>query len=336
MATYDSPLALQRADPYLYKHTDGTYYFTATCPQYDRIEIRSAKTVNGIRTAEARTVWHRHPIGEMACHIWAPEIHFIMGKWVIYFAAGHKPHQWRIRPYALVLKGNDPMKDEWVEAGMMQPADGDDYPFTHFSLDMTVFEHRGRWYAIWAQKVGFEENVKPISNLYIAELETPFKLKSFHELLSTPDYPWERDGGFWVNEAPAVLKHDGVIYCTFSASATGACYCMGLLRADEDADLLDPRSWKKDRYPVFKTIETLKVFGPGHNCFVEGDEGEMLSLVHFRSYEKIHGDPLDDHNRHAHVLKIHYGADGAPVFDVDPKALYTVPFENEKQKNIND
>ncbi len=41
MATYLSPLALQRADPYLYKHTDGKYYFTATCPKYDRVEIRS-------------------------------------------------------------------------------------------------------------------------------------------------------------------------------------------------------------------------------------------------------------------------------------------------------
>ena len=85
---YLSPLLTQRADPYLYKHTDGTYYFTATCPGYDRIELRSAKTVNGIASATPRTVWTRHPSGIMASHIWAPEIHYIMGKWVIYFAAG--------------------------------------------------------------------------------------------------------------------------------------------------------------------------------------------------------------------------------------------------------
>ena len=59
MATYLSPLALQRADPYLYKHTDGKYYFTATCPKYDRVEIRSADTVNGIASAKPRTVWSR-------------------------------------------------------------------------------------------------------------------------------------------------------------------------------------------------------------------------------------------------------------------------------------
>ena len=51
---YLSPLAPQRADPYLYKHTDGKYYFTATCPKYDKIEIRSADTVDGIASPCAR------------------------------------------------------------------------------------------------------------------------------------------------------------------------------------------------------------------------------------------------------------------------------------------
>ncbi len=335
MATYLSPLAPQRADPYLYKHTDGKYYFTATCPHYDRVEIRCADTVNGIATAEPRVVWTKHPFGKMACHVWAPEIHFIMGKWVIYFAAGNVPGKWNIRPYTLICEGSDPMRDEWVEGGMMQAAAGDPYPFTNFSLDMTVFEHRGRWYTIWAQKFGTPEAEKDISNLYIAELETPTKLKSFHVLLSTPDYDWERDGGFWVNEAPAILKHDGMIYCAFSASATGACYCVGLLRASEDDDLIDPRSWKKDRYPVLKTDASLKVYGPGHNCFVLGDEGEQLALVHFRNYETIHGDPLDDHNRHAHVLKVAFREDGSPTFLLQKDALYNAPFENEAQKNIN-
>ncbi len=335
MATYLSPLALQRADPYLYLR-NGIYYFTATCPEYDRIEIRSATSINAISTAKARVVWVKNATGKLASHIWAPEIHYIMGKWVIYFAAGDYPDVWNIRPYALICKGEDPMTDEWELAGMMQAAEGDPYPFTNFSLDMTVFEHRGRWYAIWAQKFGTPEAEKDISNLYLAELETPTKLKTFHVLLTTPDYDWERDGGFWVNEGPAILKHNGKIYCTFSASATGACYCMGMLTAGENDDLLDPRSWKKDRYPVLKTDESLQVYGPGHNCFVLGDEDEQLTLLHFRNYEKIQGDPLDDHNRHAHVLKVTYDENGAPLFLLDPNELYNVPFENEKQKNIND
>ena len=34
---YNEPWILQRADPYVYCHTDGTYYFTASVPEYDRI-----------------------------------------------------------------------------------------------------------------------------------------------------------------------------------------------------------------------------------------------------------------------------------------------------------
>ena len=329
---YLSPLVPQRADPYLYKHTNGKYYFTATCPKYDRVEIRCADTVNGIATAPARVVWWRHHVGLMASHVWAPEIHYIMGQWVIYFAAGELPERWKIRPFTLVCKGDDPMTDEWVEGGMMRPAEGDPYSFTDFSLDMTVFEQKGTWYAIWAQKVGGQHG---ISNLYIAELESPTQLKTVQVLLTTPDYAWERDGGFWVNEGPAILKHNGKIYCTFSASATGACYCMGMLTADENADLLDPLSWRKSRHPVLATDEELKVYGPGHNCFVVGDEGEQLTLLHFRNYEKISGDPLNDHNRHAHVMKVNYDKSGAPVFVFDKEELYNTPFENEAQKHIN-
>ena len=329
---YLSPLVPQRADPYLYKF-NKKYYFTATCPEYDHIELRCADTINGIATATPRTIWVRHNTGKMASHIWAPEIHYIMGKWVIYFAAGELPGIWEIRPYALICEGDDPMEDSWVEAGMMQAAEGDPYSFTDFSLDMTVFEHRVKWYTIWAQKVG---TVNGISNLYIAELENPVKLRTVQVLLTTPDYDWERDGGFWVNEGPAVLKHHGKVYVTFSASATGACYCMGMLTADLNSDLLDPLSWRKSRWPVLQTDETLKVYGPGHNCFVRGDENEHLTLLHFRSYEKITGDPLNDHNRHAHVMKVTFDENDAPVFKLNKDEIYNTPFINEIQKNIND
>ena len=43
---YNSPLVYQRADPFVYLHTDGYYYFTGTMPQYDCIEIIRAKTLN--------------------------------------------------------------------------------------------------------------------------------------------------------------------------------------------------------------------------------------------------------------------------------------------------
>ena len=84
----NQPWILQRADPYVYRHTDGTYYFTASVPAYDRIILRRSQTLKGLSDAEEATIWKKHETGHMGNHIWAPELHFLEGKWYIYFAAG--------------------------------------------------------------------------------------------------------------------------------------------------------------------------------------------------------------------------------------------------------
>lgn len=311
---YNAPLVPQRADPYVYRHTDGYYYFTGSVPAYDCIELRRSKTINGLTDAETAIVWKKHDSGIMSKHIWAPEIHFLDGKFYIYFAAGEAEDIWKIRPYVLECQGDDPMKDEWRELGKIQRADGDITSFTGFSLDATVFEHEGERYYIWAEKTSFG-NGHLASNLYIAKMETPWKLKTHGMLLTTPDYDWERIG-HWVDEGPAVLIKNGKIFVTFSSSATGACYCMGMMEADCGSDLLDRNSWRKSRYPVLETNAELGVYGPGHNSFTVAEDGEtVLCIYHARPYEKIVGDPLYDPNRHAHVMEVSFGDDGRPVFE---------------------
>ncbi len=307
---YNRPFITQRADPYVYKDTDGIYYFTASVPEYDRIILRCADTIHGLKNAKEKEIWHMHESGIMSKHIWAPEIHKIEGSWYIYYAAGDKDNIWEIRPYVLKCVGENPMEDEWLELGQMQSADH--FSFQDFSLDMTVFSHKEKWYAIWAEKVSVG---KKISNLYIAEMESPVKLKSNQVLLTSPSYDWERVD-FWVNEGPAVLKHDGQIFVTFSASATGECYCLGLLSIDEDAEILDPCAWKKERYPVLKTEVEKGMYGPGHNCFVKSEDGlSDVMVYHARTYDEIIGDPLYDANRHAYTMNIKWSKDNRPIFD---------------------
>ena len=87
---YNRPWILQRADPYVYRHTDGWYYFTASVPAYDGICLRRAKTLAELPEAEEVEVWHKHESGIMSEHIWAPELHYLFGKWYLYFAGGEK------------------------------------------------------------------------------------------------------------------------------------------------------------------------------------------------------------------------------------------------------
>lgn len=310
---FNEPWIMQRADPYVYHHTDGWYYFTASIPEYDGIALRRARTLAALPDAEEVRIWNKHAFGAMSFHIWAPELHFLQGKWYMYFAGGDKDDIWAIRPYVLECDDADPMNGKWTEKGPMQAADADDYSFHAFSLDATIFENKGKYYYVWAEKVGVG---KQISNLYIAEMESPTKLRTVQVLLTTPDYPWERVG-FWVNEGPAVLKHGSRIFLTYSASETGACYCMGMLTANAQDDLLDPLSWHKKRYPVLKTSEEMKIYGPGHNSFTEDEDGNVIMVYHARKEKEIVGDPLYNPNRHAMLMQVRWDEWGCPYFSYD-------------------
>lgn len=307
---YNEVWIQKRADPYVYKHTDGTYYFTASLPDYDGIALRKADKLFNLKDAPEKMIWKKHDKGIMSFHVWAPELHFIFGKWYIYFAAGDVDDIWAIRPYVLECRGDDPFNDEWIEKGMMQCSDEDPFSFRAFSLDATVLENHGEYYFIWAEKVGVG---KQISNLYIARMESATKLSTVQVLLTTPDYDWERVG-FWVNEGPAFIKNEGKIYMTYSASETGVAYCIGMLSADENDDLLDPKSWTKRRMPVLKTSEELKIYGPGHNSFTVNDEGEPVMIYHARTEAEIVGNPLYNPNRHAMVMKVKWNESGEPEF----------------------
>lgn len=300
------PLVRQTADPYVYYHSDGYYYFTYSTPEYDRIELRRAWSVKGLAEAKPLTIWRKHASGPMSWHIWAPELHFINGKWYIYFAAGRAEEPWWIRTWVLENTSSDPFCGTWEEKGILEAE------WDSFMLDCTVFENHGKWFAVWAQK---RQTRDENSALYIAEMESPIKLKLPQTLLTFPEYDWECRG-FKVNEGPAVLQRNGKVFLTFSASATDATYCMGMLVAEDGADLTKAESWTKLKEPVLVTDEKAGIFGPGHNSFTTSRDGKTDYLIyHARPYAEVDlAFALYDPNRHCWVKRIKYDDKGFPVF----------------------
>jgi len=306
---YNNPIVLERADPWVHKHTDGYYYFTGSVPGYQEIELRRAKSLNELKESETVTVWRAHEEGEMSQLIWAPELHFINGNWYIYFAAAPsdqpKNNIFQHRMYALECKEDNPLTGSWVEKGQVK---------THinsFSLDATVFEHKNELYYVWAQK---DPAIPGNSNLYISKMENPWTLKGHATLLTIPEYDWEVIG-FLVNEGAAVIKRNGKIIIMYSASATDENYAMGLLWSDEDNDLLDGYSWHKSESPVFVSSEENSLYGPGHNSFTTSEDGTQDVLIyHARPEKNKAGDPLDNPDRHAHAQVFKWNDNGLPNF----------------------
>lgn len=304
---FTNPIVAQRADPFIYRHTDGYYYFSATVPEYDRLELRRAPTIQDLGTAEPKVIWTKHATGPMGSHVWAPEIHWIDGKWYIYFAAGGAEKIWDIRMYVLENVSPNPLEGAWLEKGQLTTN------WESFSLDATTFEHNGTRYLVWAQK---DPKIYGNTNLYIAVMDTPWSITGKQVMLSKPEYPWEQIL-FWVNEGPAIIKRNGKIFLAYSASGTDANYCIGLLTATDTSDLLDPKSWTKSAEPVFRMSAENGQYGPGHNSFTVSKDGtEDILIYHARNYEKINGDPLHDPNRHTRAQTLHWKSDGTPDFGI--------------------
>ncbi|MFD6321803.1 family 43 glycosylhydrolase [Streptomyces sp. NPDC058442] len=306
-APYVNPLVRNRADPHITRHTDGFYYFTATAPEYDRIILRRSRTLKGLGSAAESVIWRAHPTGDMGAHIWAPEMHRIAGKWYVYFAAAPAEDVWAIRIWVLENAHPNPLRGTWTEKGQVKTA------WETFSLDATTFTHRGTRYLSWAQhEPGMDNNTA----LWLSEMADPWTLTGPQVRLSTPEYDWERIG-FRVNEGPYVIQRGGRVLMTYSASATDANYCMGLLTAPDDSDLMDTANWSKSPVPVFTGNDTTRQYGPGHSCFTVAEDGRTDVLVyHARQYKEIDGDPLHDPNRHTRIQTFGWRPDGTPDFGV--------------------
>ncbi|WP_162011706.1 glycoside hydrolase family 43 protein [Streptococcus sp. S784/96/1] len=307
---YQNPIVLERADPWVYKHTDGYYYFTGSVPGYQTIELRRAKSLNDLgEKAEVVTVWYAHETGPLSELVWAPEIHYLRGKWYIYFAASddavERNQYHHHRMFVLENESANPMKGEWIEKGQIRTQ------YESFSIDATVFELEDELYYIWAQ---LDPRIPGNSNLYISKMVNPWTLTGPQKLLTIPEYDWEKIG-FLVNEAPAVIIRNGKVFVTYSASATDENYAMGLLWADANSDLLDGYSWHKSEKPVFVSSEKNRLFGPGHNSFTRNeDDTKDVLIFHARPEKNKEGDPLDNPNRHANAQVFSWDENGFPVF----------------------
>ncbi|WP_105735925.1 glycoside hydrolase family 43 protein [Cronobacter dublinensis] len=308
---WPNPLIEQRADPFILHH-QGQYYFIASVPEYDRLEIRRAPSIESLRHAAPVVVWRKPDTGPTSELIWAPELHYIQGKWYIYFAAaptrGLKDSMFQHRMYILECADSDPLTGSWVEKGQIKT------PYDTFSLDATTFEHQGKLWYLWAQKA---PDIPGNSNLYLCEMENPWTLKGEPVMLSKPELEWECRG-FLVNEGPAAVKHGERLFVAYSASATDENYCMGLLWIDQAADMRNPRNWHKSPKPVFTTSYENRQYGPGHNSFTTTPDGQDVLVYHARNYTEIEGDPLWDPNRHTRVKLVTWDEDGMPQFGVPP------------------
>ena len=261
------PLLPSGPDPWVTQR-DGFYYYMHT--QGDRISLWKTRDMAKLADARPVTVWRAPAGGPNSAAIWAPELHFLGGKWYLYYSAADKAHNDDAHRHVFVLENAsaDPTQGAWADKGMLQ---------TKLSgIDGTVFEHRGKLYFVYSAYVGDH------SDLVIAPMRDPWTLAGPQVDIAAPTFAWEMQGGRKILEAPEFLAGpEGKVFLTYSARACWSDgYSIGMLSADTDADLLKPSSWSKAPVPVVKSSPKDGVYATGHNGFFKGADGSDWIVFH--------------------------------------------------------
>lgn len=305
-ATFTNPLLPSGADPSVV-YRNGYYYYMQTTG--NNLTIWKTQDVTDLKDAEKKVVWIPPAAGPYSHDIWAPELHYLRGKWYIYFGAdaGANPSH---RIWVIENEARDPLKGEWVMKGKLSDASD------KWAIDATVFAEHGQLYALWS---GWADDVDGTQNIYIARLKNPWTVMGARVRLSTPRYGWEEIGDLPkehrhvdVNEGPEILKHDGKLFLIYSASGCWTdFYALGMLTADAKSSLLDPASWKKSDHPVFSESPSAHAYGPGHNTFFRSRDGRQDWIMYHANPESGEGCGRD---RSPRAQPFTWNADGTPNF----------------------
>lgn len=278
--TFKNPLLTSGADPWsIYK--DGYYYYTQS--MQDRLVIWKTKNLASLNTATQKTIFVP-PVGmAYSKELWAPEIHYINGKWYVYFAAddGNNANH---RMYVLENSSADPLTGNWLFKGKVADATN------KWAIDGSVFTYKRQLYMIWA---GWEGDINQKQEIYIAKMQNPWTISGKRYKISTPQYEWEKHGDLNdpnnpphvdVNEGPQILMHQDKVFLIYSASGCWTdFYALGMLTL-KGKDLLQASSWEKSKQPVFKQSPENGVYAPGHNSFFKSPDGkEDWILYHANS-----------------------------------------------------
>ena len=317
--TFANPLLPAGADPWcIYKH--GYYYYTNTTGR--NITLWKTTNIAALKAAEKKIVFNPPSTGPYSKELWAPEIHFLQGKWYIYFAAD-SGRNINHRLYVLENSNTDPLKGEWIMKGKLTTPDD------KWSIDGSLFQHKKQLYIIWS---GWEDEVNGSQNIYIAKMKNPWTVEGERSKLSTPELPWETHGDLSnkddvphvnVNEGPEVLVHDNKLFLIYSASGCWTdFYALGMLTASAASDPMQPSSWKKSLQPVFKQSQENGVYAPGHNSFFKSPDGkEDWILYHANAAPGLGCGRF----RSPRAQKFSWNKDGSPNFGVPVKEGIRLP-----------
>ncbi|MET0574079.1 MAG: glycoside hydrolase family 43 protein [Pedobacter agri] len=313
--TFRNPLIdASRADPFV-AQKDGNYYFMYT--RGNNLGLRKTTKMSELSQATEKVIWTPPSGTGYSSNLWAPEIHYISGKWYIYFAAndgGGDSH----RMYVLENVSQDPTVGTWTLKGKI--SDTSD----QWAIDGSILNYNGAYYFIWS---GWDSPATRYKQyIYIAPMTNPWTISGERIMISAPTNNWEKyepsgSQGLGVNEGPIMLQRDqnSPLFLIYSASRYGGDnYCLAQIQLKNGGNPTNPADWINKKQ-VFVSSHENNVYGPGHNGFFTSSltkaDGTTVKenwfIYHARSVANT-----SNGTRTPRMQKLSWNSDGSPDFGV--------------------
>jgi arylsulfatase A-like enzyme/GH43 family beta-xylosidase len=272
-----NPIA-EGADPWVTRDPNERRYLWCMSQGNRAIAIHTSNRLASMGTKH--TVWTAPDSGPYSREVWAPELHFLDGRWCIYFAASDGDNATHLA-YVLKSQTNDPLGEYELFGPMATGAGPNGTSPNIWAIDMTVLEQGGKRFAVWS---GWDAPGTDRQFLYIAPMKSPTELAGPRvQLCANDDFLWERTepnpSARGLNEGPQVFQAKGKTFLVYSCGASWLpTYKLGVLEFVGN-DPLDPQAWVKRPKPIFSG--TNEVYGVGHSCFVKSlDDKELWHVFH--------------------------------------------------------
>ena len=276
---------MQWGNKYVYARSDG-----------GAVWIAKSDTLEGIGSAAQVKIWDPPNGQPYSQDVWAPELHYLDGKWYVYVAADDGDNATH-RMYVLEGNSQDPSGSYTFKGKIAATTD-------RWAIDGTVLDYNGSRYFIWSGWPGFTDGQQ---NLYIAPMSNPWTISGDRVLISQPNFSWEQHG-LPINEGPEVLQHDGKTFVIYSASGFWTNqYALGQLQFT-GTDPLAGSTWIKSSVPVFS--QGNGVVGVGHASFVTSPDGSEDWIVYHAHTSATNWDGV----RNIHIQPFTFNANGSPNF----------------------
>ena len=294
---------LSGGDPFVTFH-NGYYYFVQTSGK--KITINKTKNLHEIGKPEvSKIIWQN----DKKNVLWAPEIHYINGKWYIYYTDidPSVKAETQKRVYVLRSKTSDPL-GEYESKGKIKFSKED-----YYGIDGTVFEWKNELYYVFGGSPTLE---KTALYIYIAHMKNPYTVDSNRVLIAKPTYDWEKKSGI-VNEGPQVLIKNNTLHIIYSGNnASSEYYLLGMLTYKGSGSLLSQSSWTKASKPVFQSGNG--VYGPGHASFTKSPDGKEDWIV-YHAYPDNKKETTSNYKRTIRIQKFTWDGN-TPNFGKPKKA----------------